>query len=74
MLWNKYPKSREYLQVEYGHVDVLLGCLKKIDEGEFGMCESCEEPISPKRLEARPETTLCIRCKEEQERDERSFA
>ena len=48
--------------------------LKKIDEGEFGVCESCEEPISPKRLEARPETTLCIRCKEEQERDERSFA
>ena len=33
MLWNKYPKSREYLQVEYGNVDVLLGCLKNADEG-----------------------------------------
>lgn len=48
--------------------------LKKIEEGEFGVCESCEEPISVKRLEARPETTLCIRCKEEQEREERDFA
>lgn len=48
--------------------------IKKLDDGEFGVCEECEEPISTKRLEARPETTLCIRCKEEQEREERSFA
>jgi len=48
--------------------------LKKIDAGSFGICEACEEPISPKRLEARPVTTLCIRCKEEQEMEERSYA
>ena len=48
--------------------------LKKLDEGEFGVCEDCEEPISIKRLEARPETELCIRCKEDQERTERDFA
>lgn len=48
--------------------------LKKIDEGTFGICESCDEPISIKRLEARPVTTLCIRCKEEQEMEERSYA
>lgn len=47
--------------------------LKKIDDGEFGICEQCEEPISVKRLEARPETTLCIRCKEDQERLEKDF-
>ena len=47
--------------------------LKKIDEGTFGICENCEEPISVKRLEARPETTLCIRCKEDQERQEKDF-
>jgi DnaK suppressor protein len=47
--------------------------LKKIDEGTFGICEECEEPISRKRLEARPETALCIRCKEDQERDEKAF-
>ena len=48
--------------------------IKKLDEGEFGVCEDCEEPISVKRLEARPETELCIRCKEDQERMERDFA
>ena len=47
--------------------------LAKIDEGTFGVCEECEEAISIKRLEARPETTLCIRCKEDQERIEKSF-
>ena len=47
--------------------------LSKIDEGTFGICEECEEPISMKRLEARPETTLCIRCKEDQERIEKAY-
>jgi DnaK suppressor protein len=47
--------------------------LQKIEEGTFGICEECEEPISIKRLEARPETTLCIRCKEDQERIEKAY-
>jgi DnaK suppressor protein len=47
--------------------------LAKIEDGTFGICEECGEPISVKRLEARPETTLCIRCKEDQERIEKSY-
>ena len=47
--------------------------LKKIEDGTFGICEICEEPIGKKRLEARPETTLCIKCKEDQEREERTM-
>ena len=47
--------------------------LSRIDDGTFGICERCEEPISPKRLEARPVTTMCIRCKEEQEKQEKSY-
>lgn len=48
--------------------------LEKIEKGEYGVCETCGEEIGAKRLEARPVTDLCIRCKEEQERVERSFA
>ncbi len=48
--------------------------LRKIEEGEYGICESCGEEIGLKRLEARPVTDLCIRCKEEQERREKAFA
>src|SRR5690606_8503497 len=42
--------------------------LQRVEDGSFGICERCEEDISPKRLEARPVTSLCIRCKEEQEK------
>ena len=47
--------------------------LEKIKDGSFGICEQCGEPISIKRLEARLETTLCIRCKEDQERMEKAY-
>jgi RNA polymerase-binding transcription factor len=45
--------------------------LERINEGEFGICESCGEKIGEDRLKARPVTTLCIDCKTEQERQER---
>jgi DnaK suppressor protein len=45
--------------------------LARIDAGEFGICESCQEDISDARLRARPVTTLCIECKTEQERQEK---
>lgn len=47
--------------------------LRKLEEGTFGVCEECDDSISLKRLEARPETTLCIRCKEAQEQKEKAF-
>jgi DnaK suppressor protein len=45
--------------------------MERIDDGEFGVCESCGEEIGEARLRARPVTTLCIDCKTEQERQER---
>ena len=48
--------------------------IQKIDDEEYGVCEQCGEEIGVKRLEVRPVTDLCIRCKEEQERVERSYA
>jgi DnaK suppressor protein len=41
--------------------------LARIDDGEFGMCESCGENIGRERLVARPVATLCIGCKQAQE-------
>jgi len=48
--------------------------LKKITGGDFGLCEECDEQISQKRLEARPEAQLCIQCKEAQEKEEAVYA
>jgi DnaK suppressor protein len=47
--------------------------LVRIENSTYGICEICEEEISIKRLEARPVTTMCIRCKEEQEKQEKSY-
>ena len=74
--------SSEYLQSftfrlrgrEKVFLDKIEKALRKIEDGSFGVCEECEEEISVKRLEARPETTLCIRCKEDQERMEKDYS
>ena len=48
--------------------------LSRIDDGSFGTCEECEEPIEPKRLDARPVSTLCLSCKERKEHREKIYA
>lgn len=48
--------------------------LAKIQDGSFGECEACEEPIQKKRLEARPFTTLCVSCQEMHEHREKVYA
>ncbi len=45
--------------------------LKKIDEHDYGYCESCGVEIGIRRLEARPTADLCIDCKTRQEELER---
>jgi YteA family regulatory protein len=42
--------------------------LDKIKEGTYGICERCGKPIGEERLEAAPYTTLCIDCKNEEEK------
>jgi len=36
--------------------------LTKLDEGSYGTCDECGGPIPEKRLEAMPESTLCVQC------------
>jgi len=39
--------------------------LRRIEQGTFGICTECDDPISPARLAAVPWAPLCIRCQEE---------
>ncbi len=48
--------------------------LEKIDNGEYGFCDSCGIEIGLPRLEARPTATLCIDCKTLDEFRERQIA
>jgi DnaK suppressor protein len=49
----------------------IKNALVRIEEGTFGICEMCGEPIAVKRLKARPVTTHCIDCKRVMETLER---
>jgi len=42
--------------------------LARIDDGTFGVCESCGQPIGKARLQAFPRATLCVTCKQREER------
>jgi len=53
----------EHLRDQLHDVDRALG---KIDEGRYGVCERCGDPIPPERLEALPYIRLCISCKQKE--------
>ena len=48
--------------------------IQRIDQGEYGYCDSCGVEIGLKRLEVRPTATLCIDCKTLDELRERQVA
>lgn len=42
--------------------------LERLDKGTYGRCESCAQPIPKPRLQAFPSATLCVKCKQREER------
>jgi RNA polymerase-binding protein DksA len=42
--------------------------VRRIEDGSYGSCESCGQPIGKLRLQAFPRATLCVACKQKQER------
>ena len=40
----------------------IQAALDRLDQGDYGLCEVCGQPIDPGRLEILPHTTLCVRC------------
>lgn len=52
-------------------VSKIDGALRRIDEGEFGYCSKTGEPISLKRLDARPIATMSLEAQERHERREK---
>ena len=47
---------------------LVQAALTRIDEGNYGICESCGKPIGKMRLQAFPRATLCMECKQREER------
>jgi DnaK suppressor protein len=49
-------------------LQAIEGALRRIEEGTYGICRDCGEPIAEARLMAIPWTGSCISCKEKQQR------
>ena len=57
------------LALEQGARELLAEvehALQKFEQGTYGFCDKCGQPIDPARLEARPQASLCLKCKEQQ--------
>jgi RNA polymerase-binding protein DksA len=50
------------------NLELVEGAVKRIDAGTYGVCESCGNPVGKMRLQAFPRATLCMECKQRQER------
>jgi DnaK suppressor protein len=60
-----------YIQLRLKQTDAKIlqaieGALRRIDEGIYGVCRDCGEPIAEARLNAIPWTGSCVSCKEKQ--------
>ncbi|MCL0053326.1 TraR/DksA C4-type zinc finger protein [Dehalococcoidales bacterium] len=47
--------------------------LHKFEQGTYGLCDDCGQPIDPARLEALPQANLCLSCKARQDAKGKSF-
>lgn len=52
-------------------LNLIDDALRRMDEGQYGMCEVCSKPISQKRLLAVPYAKFCIKCQSEEEKKRR---
>ena len=79
------PLDRASADIEYsfkmrirGRESTLIrkirNSLEDIENGDYGICEDCEEEISIARLKARPVASRCIKCKTEQETREKVYS
>lgn len=56
------------VNIERDMVAQIDKALARIEDGTYGVCESCGEPIGKMRLMAFPRATLCLPCKQREER------
>jgi DnaK suppressor protein len=49
-------------------IEMIKQAIARIDNGQYGICQVCDEPISKERLEAVPYSNMCIKCASKAER------
>jgi len=52
-----------------GHLSEVEHALRKLEQGTYGVCDVCGQPIDRARLEVLPQATLCLSCKASQSKN-----
>ena len=68
---SKTFEREQELSIANNRRDLLVQmerAMERLDKGTYGHCESCQQPIMKARLQAFPSATLCVRCKQREER------
>jgi RNA polymerase-binding transcription factor len=50
--------------LDYGQLRLVEEALDRLDAGDYGICQACEEPIAEKRLRALPWARYCVTCQD----------
>jgi RNA polymerase-binding transcription factor DksA len=57
--WEMNLALRESAEAKIKSIQTAL---ERLDQGDYGLCEVCDQLIDPDRLEILPHTTLCVQC------------
>ena len=68
---DEYEKAYMLASQEGKILVLILQALERIEDGSFGNCVECGEPITIDRLKAIPYTPYCVSCQEEMEKETR---
>jgi RNA polymerase-binding transcription factor DksA len=68
-------QANERREIEFATRELLVervrrlgAAIERLNDGEYGICRECEEPIAPARLKVMPEVETCVRCQDRLER------
>jgi len=56
--------ASQTLTRQFEQLQQITSAIERLDSGEYGVCESCEEKIPARRLDALPWAVRCVRCQE----------
>ncbi|MGQ9471198.1 MAG: TraR/DksA family transcriptional regulator [Candidatus Aminicenantales bacterium] len=66
--------TKEFLlsltDAEREQLSLINEALRRLARGNYGMCQSCGQPITKKRLEIVPWAPLCVECQQKKEKEE----
>jgi RNA polymerase-binding transcription factor DksA len=68
---DEYEKAYMLASQEGKILVLILQAMERIEDGTFGACIECGDPISQERLKAIPYSPYCVKCQEELEREVR---